>query len=274
MERDTWMRLSERLSSLRDRRPPKCQFTDHEIVRVLLWAALHDRPVSWACRAGAWPGRRRRLPNPSTMTRRLRTLSVMVTLRRLTPRREPSKLLCVDGKPLIVSRFSKDKQAKKGWAVGGYDHGYKLHAVCDQRGKLHSFDVRPINEAECVVARRLISRAAGAGSVIVADASYDSNPLHAVVGRCHAALLAPRRRPGTGLGNCSHHEGRLRSIALLEGSKRKRAQVSRLRSAIERCFGWITAAGGGYLPPWVRTLPRVRRWILAKLAIHTARQTA
>ena len=273
MEREVWDTLCKRLRHLRDRRPAKCQFTDQDIVRVFLWATLHDRPVSWACRPGAWPRRPRRLPTPSTMTRRLRTLSVMTTLRRLAPRPRGRSLVCVDGKPLTVSRFSKDRQASYGYAVGGMGRGYKLHAACDSRGNLLAFDVRPINEAECMVARRLIARAASAGSVILADASYDSNPLHAVAGARGATLLAPRRKPGRGLGHHPQEPGRLRSMAVLEGDRRKRRQASRLRGSVERFFGWLTGIGGGSPPAWVRTLPRVRRWVIAKLAIlHALRE--
>ncbi len=104
MERETWERLRRRLRSLRDRRPPRAQFTNHSIVETFLWAAFNDRPVCWAC--------------------------------------EP----------------------------------------------------------------------------------------------------------------------------------RKRRQVARLRVAIERGFGWLAGVGGDALPPWVRTLPRVRRWLLAKVAILVARR--
>lgn len=267
MERERMNQLMRRLGSMPIRRPRKAQFTDHEIVRVYLWAALHERPICWACRPGSWPGRPRRLPTPSTMCRRMRTLSVMVLLRRLTPRRHAGKLVCLDGKPLVVSRYSKDRQAERGYAVGGTGLGYKLHVACDRQGRVLALDVRPLDEAECVVARRLVSRAAGAGTVVLADASYDSNPLHAVAAWQGATLLAPRRKPGRGLGHQPHEPGRRRSIALLEGDDAKRRQVARLRTVVERVFGWLTGLGGGHLPPWIRTLPRVRRWILAKLAI-------
>ncbi len=122
-----------------------------------------------------------------------------------------------------------------------------------------------------MVARRLIARAASAGSVVLADASYDSNPLHAVAARRGATLLAPRRKPGRGLGHHPQEPGRLRSILVLEGDGRKRRQAARLRS-VERFFGWLTGIGGGSPPAWVRTLPRIRRWIIAKLAILNAQR--
>lgn len=274
MGRMDWARMMDRVESEPDRRPPRCQFTDREIVRTYLWAAANEKPVSWACRPESWPGPRRARPTPSTMTRRLRTLSVRTLLRRLCEparRRAAGKLLCVDGKPLRVSRFSKDKQARRGYGAGGFERGYKLHMICDRRGNPLAFDIRPMNEAECVVARKLVTRAAVSGSIVLGDASYDSNPLHEAAASRGASLLAMRRKPGRGLGWRTHHPGRLRSIELLENNRRKRRQVARLRTSVERYFGWLTGIGGGHLPPWVRTLHRVRLWILAKIALHAAR---
>jgi len=271
MEREVWTELMATLAGLPDRRPPRAQFTNHEIVRVHLWAALHDRPTSWACDPRSWPGPRRTLPSPSTLSRRMRSLSVQVLLRRLTGSpRGADALIGLDAKPLRVSRMSKDGQATRGYGAGAVERGYKLHVACDRRGRTIALDVRPMNEAESVVARRLVSRAARPGSTLLADAAYDANELHEQAERRGARLLAPRRKPGRGLGHQTHHAGRLRSIALLEGDARKRRQASRLRSVVERCFAWLTAVGGGHLPVWVRTLPRVRRWILAKLAILNA----
>ncbi len=48
------------------------------------------------------------------------------------------------------------------------------------------------------------------------------------------------------------------------------------RDAIERHFAHLTNCGGGLssLPAWGRTLPRVRLWIDAKIAIDHARRLA
>ena len=53
------------------------QHSDRVIVLTFLWAVLHDRPVSWACRQENWPAdeRSRRRPSASTMSRRLRSES-------------------------------------------------------------------------------------------------------------------------------------------------------------------------------------------------------
>lgn len=276
MEREVWAATMRRLGSIPDRRPARCEFTDSDIVRVFLWAALHDRPVSWACDPRAWPGRRRDRPLPScaTMSRRLRTLSVRKTLRRMLPReRAAASPLCLDGKPLPVGVFSKDRQAKRGRAGASFARGYKLHVACDRRGIPRAFDVRPMPDSECVIARRLLSRAGAPGVVALADAAYDSNRLYEIAASKGARLIAPRRKPGRSISP-SHrqHEDRLHAIGTLEGDEKKRRQASRLRATVERYFGWLTAMGGGHLPPWVRGLRRVRLWIIAKMALlHAAR---
>jgi hypothetical protein len=272
MERDVWNALRRRLDQRPDRRPAKCQFTDRRVVEVFLWAALHDRPVAWACRPASWSGPRRTLPSPATMSRRLRSLGVLVRLRRLLGRRVVRRLVVIDGKPLRVSRFSKDRQATAGYGAGQIDRGYKLHAACDGRGRLAAFAVRPMHEPECRTARKLVGRAAGPGSLTLGDASYDANELYRVASSRGGRLVAPRRKPGRGLGHRRHEADRLRSIALLEGEERKRRQASRLRTSVERYFGWLTGTLGGGLPPWARTLRRVSRWVMAKIVIEDAKR--
>jgi hypothetical protein len=279
MEREVWAATMRRLDSIPVRRPARCEFTDSDIVRVLLWAALHDRPVSWACDPRAWPGRRRDRPLPScaTMSRRLRSLSVGKLLRRLLPRGARGggveSPLCLDGKPLLVGVFSKDREAKRGHAGASFSRGYKLHVACDRRGVPRAFDIRPMPDSECVTARRLLSRAGAPGVVALADAAYDSNRLYAIAASKGARLIAPRRKAGRSISKTyTHHPDRLRAVDLLEGDDDKRRQAARLRSIIERYFGWLTAMGGGHLPPWVRGLRRVRLWIIAKMALlHASR---
>jgi len=49
-----------------------------------------------------------------------------------------------------------------------------------------------------------------------------------------------------------------------------------LRSGIEREFGYLTSTGGllTYFPAWVRTYPRVRPWVQAKLILAQLRKRA
>jgi hypothetical protein len=59
------------------------------IAAVLLWAALHDRPVSWACDKRNWSATRLRpgrLPSPSTVSRRAGRTAFHLFLNRLAER--------------------------------------------------------------------------------------------------------------------------------------------------------------------------------------------
>lgn len=278
MERELWNALEACLRSVPIRRPARAQHTDHAIVRVILWAALHDRPIAWACQRSSWPTRCDAIPDASTVSRRSRTLGVRKLLRSLVPRGRVERgrsVLCIDGKALTVNRFSKDHHARFGHADGGMRRGYKLHAICDRHGNIRAFDVRGLNEAECRVARKLITRTAAPGVVVLGDASYDANALYARAASHGARFLAPRRKAQRSISaGHDQHADRVRAIAQMEGDERKRRQASRLRSTIERAFGWLTMLGGGTPPPWARTLPRVRRWVMAKLAIlHAANRT-
>src|SRR3982750_1422402 len=57
-------------------RPERVRYGDGVILLVVLWAALHDRPLSWACRAQSWGGEEalpwESLPSPATLSRRTR----------------------------------------------------------------------------------------------------------------------------------------------------------------------------------------------------------
>ena len=82
MEDELWKQLYPIIQRLGMHRPSKAQFTDGQIISVLLWAVTHDRPISWACRTGNWPIhlRRRKRPSPATLSRRLRSRSVQQIL--------------------------------------------------------------------------------------------------------------------------------------------------------------------------------------------------
>jgi len=267
-------------------------YADRVIVLTLLWAALHDRPISWACGVKHWIGcgrgrRPRRLPSAATMSRRLRTVGVLGLLERVLARLggrvPPSLVRRVDGKPLPVGGFSKDRDARRGQAVDHKARGYKLFLVWGAGVVPDAWTPGPMNAAEPrVAARDLIPRLSGGGYVL-GDGQYDSNPLHAVCDARGFQLVAPRKQPGAGLGHCAHEPGRLRSVALLETptpgplppatpTPFARALYER-RGDIERDLGGWCSFGGGLqpLPSWVRTPHRVAYWTAAKLAINGLR---
>lgn len=263
------------------RRRADQDYQDDVIVRVWYWAVIHDRPVSWACRREHWPiWWRAGLPSDSTMSRRLRSASVQQLLhqveRRVTAPTDPGLFWKIDGKPLVISGCSKDRQAGYGRAAGGQAKGYKLHAVVGPRGTLASWRIAPMNKDERVMAERLLKTAAIQGYV-VADGNYDSNRLHAVCDRRgNLQLVTPRRYgPGRGTGHRRQTPGRLRNIALVEGPCPRFAEgLLHDRDEIERNFGQLTNWGGGLngLPAWVRTYRRVHRWVQSKLTLTALRR--
>lgn len=285
MERGFFQAVQRALRPLRRARTRGQRFTDADIVLVALWAALHDRPIRWACRRSNWPPARHRrpLPDQSTMSRRLRNASVLLMLNLLLTAvahadAAPSRCAVLDGRAMAVSRYTGDRHALRGWGRGRYELGYKLHALVDAHsGRLLEHLVTPLNVAECVAARVLLGRAWNKGllakdAVVLADANYDSNPLHRLAASLSLRLIAPRRVRGEGLGNVSggHHPNRLLSLLATEHHPVLAAAVTSRRGSVERSFSRQVCTGLGLreLPPWARSMRRVRLWVALKLLLH------
>lgn len=281
MDRELWTLLSQGMFDVARSfpKPPRQTFSAHDIVRVYLWAVLHDRPVLWATNPRSWPSsmRPRFLPNQSTMSRRLRVESTQQFLsklgRRITGRPREVWVKMLDGKPLPIAKHSKDPDAAFGRGAGGMDKGYKLHAIWGGAAMPLAWAVQPLNVSETQEARCLIPQLRGEG-YLLADANYDSEHLYTRANSASHQLIAPRKRSGTRLGHRRHSPQRLRSIHLLEQSPSPfgRALFAQRRD-IERQFGGLVSFSGGLqsLPPWVRTLGRVRLFVHAKLIINAAR---
>jgi hypothetical protein len=261
------------------RTPTRFTFSDEEIVQVYYWSVIHDRPRCWACDVRHWPThlRQRPLPDPSTLSRRLRTAAVRVLLdaleRHVTAPTAPGLFWMIDGKALPIGGCSKDRHAGYGRAAGCQAKGYKLHALVGSDGSLATWRVAPMNKDERVMAQRLLKHAPPAVvGYLVGDTNYDANPLHQVADRRGNVQVVTRRRggPAQGTGHRKQALGRLRSLALTESPFPAFAtQLLQDRNAIERQFGNLVNWGGGLasLPAWVRTHRRVRLWVQAKLAL-------
>lgn len=283
MEHQLWKEILVVLSVI-CKRParPRETYSDEQIVKTWFWAVVHDRPASWACQQQNWPAHERRWKKPSAsrLSRRLRTNSVQELLKQVEQQafapRGPCLLWMMDGKPLVISGCSKDRQAGYGRAVGGKAKGYKVHAIVDAEGSIAAWRVAPMNKDERVMAARLLRTAAIQG-YLLADSNYDSNPLHEICDRRgNLQLVSPRRYgPSRGHGHRRQTPGRLRSKELLENPHPQfgRALFAR-RSDIERYYGRLTSWGGGltHLPPWARTHRRVHRWVQAKLILTALRE--
>lgn len=286
MECELWAELSAAVSvvepSFFDN--PEFEHSTACVVRVHLWAVLHDRPTVWACRRQSWDSHKRpaRLPSQSTMSRRLRSDEFKRFMERLQTQLshlpgagELFKRL--DGKPLMIAAHSTDSQAGWGRGAGQKAKGYKLHAIWAGRAMPQQWRVAPMNVSETEMARRMIRRLDGCG-YIVADKGYDSNSLFDLAA-AHGHQLLCHRRYGThrGLGHHRHSPQRLRSRTLLEEPTASLSgfgpREMKHRKQIERDFGNCVSFGGGLngLPSWVRGHGRARRWVWAKLLVNAAR---
>jgi hypothetical protein len=188
MERQLWKAILAVLATLDTAPvPTRFEFSDERIVQVFYWSVICDRPTSWACQMKHWPLHLRKepLPSPATMSRRLRSSTVVALLdaleRRVVAPKGPGLFWMIDGKPLPIGGCSKDRQAGYGRAAGGKAKGYKLHAVVGSDNAVAQWRVAPMNKDERAMAERLVKAAPPeVMGYLLADGHYDSNPLHQI----------------------------------------------------------------------------------------------
>jgi hypothetical protein len=283
MELELWSDLSQAISALQ-RQIRRCrgdQYSTASIVRVYLWAVLHDRPMIWACDARNWTQqtRPRQLPDQSTLSRRTRRADFQEFLakmgRRLNGAAKTQYLKIIDGKPLELPNHTSDRDARWGRGVSRHSIGYKIHAIISENPLPDALAITPLNVCEKRMAHRLIRRVEGSG-YLLADGNYDASWLFDVCRDQGRQLVCPRAKPGTGIGHRYQSPHRLRAIDMLEPPATINdfgRQLYRRRSDIERQFSQMVSFGGGLtcLPPWVRRIWRVRNWVWAKLLINAAR---
>jgi hypothetical protein len=260
-------------------------FSDRWVVLVYLWSVVHDRPRCWALQPRHWPAGLGpvQLPSQATLSRRLKrpTLTALLAAIEADLAGEPNAALLkvIDAKPLPVGSMSKDPDARWGQAGKAKARGYKLFALWGGGPVPIAWSVGPMNADEGTQARALLPRLQGGGYVL-GDSAYDENPLYELAWDHGHQLLAPRQRPGAGLGHRKHSPQRLRSIALLEGDARQgrlayAAGLYGCRTEVERRFSRLTCYGGGLgpLPAWVRRTHRVTLWVHAKIILRAVKET-
>lgn len=255
-----------------------CVYCDAVVVLVHVLAALTNHSHFWAHDKRNWPlwARRLAVPSYSQLMRRLKTpqvaaliASVNAEFRAALP--DGVEKVC-DGKPLVVSGFSKDPDVRRGRACGEWHKGYKLHVLSDAASAgVDAFEVTALDGGEPTVMRTLVARVELRGKTLRGDSNYDSNELYRLVANAGGRLVATRKKPGTGLGHHAQHPDRVQAIGELEGGAADALKHhDRHRVRVEQHFAQMTNVSFGFwsLPNFVRRLPRVRAWIGTKVMLY------
>lgn len=273
MEGQVWTIVEELLLCV-DGKPPRCRYSDREILRVTLWAVIHDRPIVWACQPEHWWNSvcPETLPDPSTMSRRWSRPELQekaYALHEASVRRlgVVGRYAAIDGRPLPIGGCSKDPDARCGRAARGMGKGYKMHALVDMRHVILAYVIRPMNEAEQTVALGLVKKLPDEVTHIVGDGNYDSMKFHRAAEATGRKLYTPLRENRVGR---RQQPRRLQLLRLWERAPGQRLLKS--RDGIERTFGQTSTISFGFkgLPAWARRHHRVFRWMWGKNLIHQA----
>ena len=259
-------------------RTPGHTYPDAMIAWIELFRVGRHLSMRAAMQRRHWPLWMRHRPSPSysQFKRRVATDAVQQLIQRVgdhfaacCPRTGDK---AVDGKPLTVGGFSKDPDATRGHVPGGWARGYRLHAVIDAAGPIESWQITALHAGEATVAREVLRRLDLREATVRADANFDSNALYQQVATQGGRMVTPRRKPHTGLGHGRHHPDRLRAIAELEQTPGGKAAHDRHRVRIEQVFGRLSllATGLWSLPPSVRRLSRVTRYVRSKITLYHA----
>ena len=284
MERELWLILYRWLCQhAKDRGPRGVWYTNTLVAAVWLWAVLHERAVCWATQPCNWPADLLDFPLPSqsTMSRRLRSHSfeqflaeLHESLKRDTAVRQ-TLVKVIDSKPLPVGAYCHAKDARWGRGSRCQQRGYKLHALYGGDVLPIAFEVAPMNASEQRVAKRLLRQLDGSQGYVLADRVYDVNVLYAIARTHGHQLVARRKSPHKPVASDARDPSRLRSIDLLEGPfPRFGKTLYRCRTEVERRLSHLCGGVGGLLslPPFVRGLATVNRWVSGKLLIAAARR--
>jgi hypothetical protein len=178
--------------------------------------------------------------------------------------------LLIDSTPLLVSHVSKDRDATWGHHR---QRGYRWHTLTSRDRVVLMQQVEGANVHELTVAPQLVERAGRIGlhpRFVVGDDGYDSEPLHQCVRtQLHARLIAPLNDRG---GHRTMRRTPLRQWLDRHWKDRAIASSYRVRPEIDRMYSEFKGHRLGLwaLPPWIRHLPAVRRWVKLKDVIYHA----
>lgn len=288
MDQNQWKTLyaSIKLAARRLPRDYRLQFSDTLIVAMYFWSVKHDRCMMWACNRKNYNSlfRPLELPSVSQFHKRMRSPRVLEILQAVNDQLAHTsctgdELIC-DGQALTVNNVSKDPDAAFGYASGGQlGKGYKLHAITTGDNRILCWCVRPINEHETPIAMRMLDQLPPTprGSILLADCNYDWHDFHKFAHARGIRLMSHMR------GMAKHPvtlrqmgPARRELIKLHQDNPSIAKAVMKNRNKVERTFAHLSGGDGGMgpLPKFVRRLPRVRRWVGAKIALYHIRRTA
>ena len=273
MEGQVW-RMVESL--LRGVQPAsrRFRFGHADVLRVVLWAVMHDRPMAWACCPEHWPERWRpaRLPHASTISRRWRSVTLQEEVSRLYQEAVQrlgggGRYVAIDGRPLVVGGCSKDPDARAGRGARGMARGYKMYAAVDTLQVILAYEIHAMSKAEQTVALSLLPQLPAEATRVVGDKIYDSMKLHRAAAVSGRRLYTPLRENRVGR---RQQPRRLQLLRLLQSDVGRRLML--WRTGIERTFGNNTTVSFGFkgLPAWARRSHRVKRWMWGKTFLHHA----
>ena len=132
MERELWPLLYRLLGEVATAFHQKyVHLQPGPIAAVVLWAAIHDRSVSWACDPAHWDtagaDRPARLPSASTVSRRADAVAVGLLLRAVEARIRgaggPALVAVIDGKPLPVGGTARTRGRRSAGRPGAWPRG-------------------------------------------------------------------------------------------------------------------------------------------------------
>lgn len=255
-----------------------------DVALCWLWAAFRNRSLSAVMSQLKSPRQRRlfrllgftlpsQVPHETTLRRRAQrpdfSRFFRTVQRFLKGRLCPKTRYClIDSTPLPVGRLSGDPDASWGFHQL---RGYRWHTITSADRVILAGCVTSARDHELAAAPALVHEVKQQGyraAWLVADKGYDSEALHRYVQDAwRGRLLAPANARG------GKHSFKRTPLRRWVHERRNKAVVRNLfkhRTEIERTYSLLKSSLFGLwsLPPWVRRLTNVQRWIELKTILY------
>jgi hypothetical protein len=255
-----------------------------DVALCWLWAAFRNRALSAVMNQLKSSTQRRLLrqmgfslpdqvPYETTLRRRAQRPDFVRFFHRverfLKQRLRPNTKYClIDSTPLPVGRMSHDPDAS--WGFHRL-RGYRWHTLTSADGVILASQVSTARVHELKAAPQLVDEVREEGyraRWLVADKGYDSEPFHERVrDRWRGHLVAPLSPRG---GKHSFRRTPLRRWLYERWNTPAIRRLIRHRTAIERTYSILKSSLFALwsLPPWVRRLRSVQRWVQLKTTLY------